>query len=174
MPQNKPNFFELLASSHRSAVHLEMRDVYGVGDEVEDFERWKQTGQRDSDPASEYWRPWVKAISEAVSRGVEVRRARIVSEPVTDYIRYEHAGTVANLAAGEQVRWLPRHTANHIALPANDFWLFDDTHTLFNYFSGNGDWTGQELTSNPETAKLCGTAFEAAWENGTPHNEYNI
>lgn len=33
-------------------VDQEMRDSYGVGDEAEDFENWRRTGQRDVDPAS--------------------------------------------------------------------------------------------------------------------------
>lgn len=32
-----------------SAVHLEMRDAYGVADEADDFARWLATGERDVD-----------------------------------------------------------------------------------------------------------------------------
>ncbi|WP_330290695.1 DUF6879 family protein [Streptomyces sp. NBC_00576] len=39
-------------------------------------------------------------VSHAVARRVVARRARIVSEPVTDYIRYELAGTAVNVHAG--------------------------------------------------------------------------
>ncbi|MFJ1753883.1 DUF6879 family protein [Kitasatospora sp. NPDC088134] len=174
MPQSKPDFFDLLKNAKRSAVHLEMRDAYGVGDEAEDFVRWKNSGERDSDPASSYWAPWVSVISETVSRGVAVQRARIVSEPVTDYIRWEHAGTSVNLAAGEEVRWLSRRKASGIALPGNDFWLFDSEIVLFNYFTGDGDWSGQELTTDPDTAQLCASAFAAVWASGVPHDEYNV
>ena len=62
-------------------------------------------------------RPWLDLIREVTGRGVPVRRARVVSEPVTDYIRFEHATTDSNVAAGEQVRWLPRH-AGHWAAAA--------------------------------------------------------
>ena len=100
MSSSEPTFAELLARCSRSAVHLEMRDQYGVSDESEGFRAWLRTGQRDTDPASETWAPWVELISRAVARGVVVRRARIISEPVTDYIRYEHGGTVVNVTAG--------------------------------------------------------------------------
>lgn len=112
MPQHVPSFNDLMEAAQHSAVHLEMRDHYGVGDEADDFNGWLRTGQRDADPGSAYWAPWVDLISRAVARGVVVRRARVVSEPVTDYIRYEHAGTVVNIHAGEQVRWLPRRHAS--------------------------------------------------------------
>jgi hypothetical protein len=48
----------------------------------------------------------------------------VVSEPVTDYIRFEHATTGSNLVVGEDVRWLPRHLATGLLLPANDYWVF--------------------------------------------------
>ncbi|MET3983441.1 DUF6879 family protein [Streptomyces sp. PvR034] len=176
MSQNEPGFEELLAAAKYSAVHLEMRDSYGVGDEAEDYERWKRTGRRDVDPASAYWAPWVGLIRDTVARGVVVRRARVVSEPVTDYIRYEHAGTVVNLQAGEQVRWLPRRQASDIALPGNDCWVFDGEIALFNHFTGDGNWSepGWEVRAESAVAHLAAAAFEAVWERGIPHEKYSV
>ncbi|MFD9541399.1 DUF6879 family protein [Streptomyces sp. NPDC060022] len=175
MPPNV-TFNELLAAAQHSAVHLEMRDVYGVGDEADDFEHWRSTGHRDVDPASPYWAPWVDLIQQAGARGVTVRRARIVSEPVTDYIRYEHAGTPVNLHAGELVRWLPRRQASDLLLPGNDLWIFDRERVLFNHFTGEGSWSepGLELRTEPNLVKQCLTAFEAVWDRGTPHDQYNL
>ena len=99
-------FLEAMAAATSTAFHLEMRDHYGVAVEAEDFARWQQSGERDMDPASEYWSDFIRLVRETLGRGVELRRARIVSEPVSDYIRFEHAGTSVNVAAGEQVRWL--------------------------------------------------------------------
>ncbi|MFD7505806.1 DUF6879 family protein [Streptomyces sp. NPDC059850] len=176
MSLNEPGFEELLASAKHTALHLEMRDVYGVGDEAEDFETWKRTGRRDVDPASAYWSPWATLMRSTVARGVAVRRARIVSEPVTEYIRYEHAGTVVNLHAGEQVRWLPRRQASDLALPGNDCWVFDDQAVLFNHFSGSGNWSepGWEVRTEQAVVQLAGSAFEAVWERGIPHEKYTV
>ncbi|MFE9259267.1 DUF6879 family protein [Streptomyces sp. NPDC006879] len=176
MSQKEPGFNELLAAARHSALHLEMRDSYGVGDEAEDFENWQRTGQRDVDPASAYWAPWVDLIRGTVARGVVVRRARVVSEPVTEYIRYEHAGTVVNLHAGEQVRWLPRRQASDIALPGNDCWVFDGEIVLFNHFTGEGSWSepGWEVRSEPAVAALASAAFETVWERGIPHEKYSV
>ncbi len=176
MSQNALSFDELMEAAQHSAVHLEMRDQYAVGDEADDFNTWFRDGRRDVDPASEYWAPWVDMIARAVGRGVTVRRARIVSEPVTDYIRYEHAGTVVNVAAGEQVRWLPRQRAADLMLPGADLWIFDGTQVLFNHFTGDGDWADppMELRTEPSIVKQCSDAFEAVWERGVPHDEYEI
>ncbi|WP_432586217.1 DUF6879 family protein [Streptomyces sp. HD1123-B1] len=176
MSQKEPGFKELLAAARHSAVHLEMRDAYGVGDEVEDFENWKRTGRRDVDPTSAYWAPWVDLIRRTVARGVAVRRARVVSEPVTDYIRYEHAGTEVNVHAGEQVRWLPRRQASDVALPGNDCWVFDGEIVLFNHFTGDGGWSDHdwEVRSEPAVAQLASSAFETVWERGVPHEKYSV
>ena len=176
MPQNEPSFRQLLEASQQSAVHLEMRDVYGVGNESDDFDEWKRSGRRDADPGSAYWAPWVDLISRATDRGVVVRRARVISEPVTDYIRYEHAGTDVNVYAGEKVRWLPRRDAATLLLPGCDLWIFDGASVLFNHFSGEGDWADprMELRSEQDVVKQCADAFEAVWECARPHSAYEI
>ncbi|MEU9559860.1 DUF6879 family protein [Streptomyces fumanus] len=174
MSQSVPSFAELLGGAQRSAVHLEMRDCYSVATEADAFAHWKATGEADADPDSEYWRPWTDLIRGLVARGVAVRRARIVSEPVSDYIRYEHAGTAANVAAGEQVRWLPRRRASDIALPGNDFWLIDNRLVRWNHFTGDGASAPGEISDDPAAARLCATAFEAVWERAVPHDEYEI
>ncbi|WP_224280585.1 DUF6879 family protein [Streptomyces sp. LS1784] len=173
--QNVTAFSELLAGARHSAVHLEMRDSYGIVGEAEEFEQFQRTGVHpDLDPEGAGWSGWVSMIRAAVARGVVVRRARIVSEPVTEYIRYEHAGTVVNLAAGEQVRWLPRRRASDLALPGNDFWLFDGTIVRFNHFTGDGASGGPEMCEDPVVAKLCADAFEAVWERAVPHEQYTV
>ncbi|WP_431036077.1 DUF6879 family protein [Streptomyces sp. P6-2-1] len=174
MPQI--DFRQLMDSARTSAVHLEMRDEYGVGDEAEDFDHWRATGERDTDPGSAYWTPWVELISRARARGVRVRRARVVSEPVTEYIRYEHAGTDVNLLAGEEVRWLPRPLAATLLLPGADLWVFDGRTVLFNHFTGNGEWAApdMELCTEPEVVEACVRAFENVWERALPHDEYKI
>ncbi|MFF3326504.1 DUF6879 family protein [Streptomyces sp. NPDC002889] len=174
MSQNVPDFAELLGGAERTAVHLEMRDIYSVGNEVESFEQFKRTGEVDLDPDSAFWLGWTSIVREAVGRGVEMRRARMVSEPVTDYIRYEHALTPVNIAVGEKVRWLPRRLASDIALPGNDLWLIDDRTILFHWFTGAGDWAGHAFNEDPDVVKLVSTAFETVWERGIPHEQYTV
>lgn len=170
------DFKGLLEAARASAVHLEMRDQYAVGDERADFEQWRATGRRDVDPASDYWAPWVDLISRTRAGGVTVRRARIVSEPATEYIRYEHAGTHVNVAAGEQVRWLPRHQAATLLVPGADLWIFDNETVLFNHFTGDGNWADpdMELVTDPTVVRQCTTAFERIWERAAPHDQYTI
>ncbi|GGX19479.1 DUF6879 family protein [Streptomyces chryseus] len=174
MPSSVPTFAELLRSASRSAVHLEMRDSYAVDNEKGPFAEWRAGRRLDPADRSSWWRPWLDLIAETVARGVVVRRARIVSEPVSEYIRFEHSGTFTNVVAGEQVRWLPRRHASGIALPGNDFWLIDGRLIRWNHFTGDGASAGGEMSDNPAEAKLCAGAFEAVWARGIPHDEYKI
>jgi hypothetical protein len=165
-----PNFSDLFARAERSAWHLEMRDAYKLTDPA--YLDW-QAGQ-EIDVAAR-WPKWFELVAATVARGVEVKRVRVVSEPVSDYIKFEHCVTAGlNIAAGEQVRWLPRRHATDLLLPGNDHWLIDETVLLVNHFDGNGDSTGHELIEDgPEVAKTCAAAFRAAWDRATPHAQYN-
>ncbi|WP_062211439.1 DUF6879 family protein [Streptomyces sp. NBRC 109706] len=174
MWRTAPPFSELLAGCRRSALHLEMRDHYDDPDEAPRVAAWESGFRPDPADRSSWWRPWLDMVSETVARGVEIRRARIVSEPVSRYTRYLYDGTFANILAGEQIRWLPRKKASAIALPGNDFWLFDETLVRFGYFSGEGAYLGDEMTDQPDVAQLCTAAFEAVWNVATPHDDYRI
>jgi hypothetical protein len=138
---------------------------------------WQSGHRLDLNNPEEWWAVWHRMLGELIARGVEVRRARIISEPVSKYIKFEHDVTdVVNIAGGEQVRWLPRRQASDLALPGNDFWLFDDTVVLINHFNGDGGWAPEpeERNDNPTVAKLCSSAFEAVWERAEPHQRYRL
>ncbi|MFI1173753.1 DUF6879 family protein [Streptomyces melanogenes] len=171
MPSSAPSFAELLGQCERSAVHLELRDSYAPTGR---FEAWRRGERVDWEDRVSWWHPYDQLIADSVARGVVIRRARVVSEPVTEYIRWEHYVTRANITAGEQVRWLPRRRATDIALPGNDFWLFDDRLLRVHHFSGDGEVVEDEITRDPATVKLCSTAFEAVWERAVPHQLFHV
>lgn len=175
MPQKPPvlSFEDLLDSAHRHALHLELRDVYAVGEEREVYDAFLRDGSVPTDD-SDYWSGWLPLVERTVARGVKVRRARIVSEPVTDYIRFEHAITDANLRAGEEVRWLPRRRASALALPGNDFWLIDDRLVRWNIFSGDGEALEPDHTEDLRAVKLCAESFRTVWDLATDHADYRI
>nr|WP_203596254.1 DUF6879 family protein [Actinomadura bangladeshensis] len=147
-----------------------MRDGYMRSDPW--YQAW-QAGR-----AAEYEantpRPWLDLIREVTGRSVDVRRTRIISEPASDYIRFEHATTPGNIAAGERVRWVPRPRAAALALPGTDCWIRDAEAVLFSHYTGDGEVAGRDLTTDPGVVRLCATAFEAAWELGVDHEAYQV
>ncbi|WP_237405282.1 DUF6879 family protein [Actinacidiphila reveromycinica] len=147
-----------------------MRDGYMRSDPR--FAAWR-AGERDGLVVAG---AWLSLIAETTSRGVPVRRARIVSEPVSDYVRFEHHLTAGNVTAGEQVRWLARRRASDLALPGNDFWLFDGDVVVFHHFDGEGEPAAddEEVRTDQAAVRLCADAFTRVWERAVPHADYAI
>jgi hypothetical protein len=161
---------DLFGKTRYSVTHLELKDTYG---QTAGFRAWQQGVSIEEISGFEIFRPWVNLVRGHMDRGVSFRRARVVSAPISDFIRYENAITpAANLAAGEQVRWLRRQHSTDIAFPGCDFWQFDAGRVCFVFQSGDGEPAGYELTEDPAVTKLCSAAFEAVWERGVDHSEY--
>jgi hypothetical protein len=166
-----PSIYELVRSCKRSAIHLEMRDGYDRDDPM--FLAWQQGHVPDPQAdRSTWWRPWLDLIVDVTGRGVQVQRARIISEPISEYIQFEYQGTFTNVAAGEEIRWLPRRQTTDIALPGNDFWVFDEERVRIGHFDGEGKSTAHEMTDDPAVLELCLSAFESVWGRAIPHEQY--
>lgn len=103
--------------------------------------------------------------------GGEIRRARIVSEPVSDYIRFEHHLTAGNIRAGEQVRWLPRRRASKLALPGNDFWPFD-SRLLMKFVFDDDRTLGVELSDAQAEVLAACEARDVAWHHAVRTEDF--
>jgi hypothetical protein len=161
-----------LATYHSEALHLEMRDIYATDIERSRFQTWLRGEPLDPEQEAEWWRQWFDLMRANREAGKTLRRLRIVSEPVTDYIRFEWLDAFNLVKAGEDVRWLPRRRTSKLLLPGNDYWLFDGKTVAFTHFSGDGHVLDHEMTADAGVVQTCKTAFEAAWAVAVPHNEY--
>jgi hypothetical protein len=149
-----------------------MRDVYATDIEKDRFQTWLRGETLDPEAEAEWWRPWIELMKRNNEVGKTLRRLRIVSEPVTDYIRFEWLDAAQLVRAGEDVRWLPRRNVSALLLLGNDFWMFDRETVAFTHFSGDGHVLDREMTTDPGVVEACSTAFENAWKIAIPHNEY--
>lgn len=162
----QPSLPELIRAAKRSIVHVEGRDTYDPTHPS--FLRWQET--RDT---SYPWDNWVSLIGGVVERGVRVRRLRVVSEPVSDYIRWEHAISYGNIQAGEDLRWLPRRLAYDLLIPVADLWLFDQRSLAFNHTAGDGTAIDHmDFQLDPRYVTQIIGVIEQLWERGIPHAEY--
>jgi Family of unknown function (DUF6879) len=168
-PVSEEQFGELLARGFgREAVHLEMRDSYGTVAELPHMARWA-AGERDD---LGWLQEWCGTLREHMRAGRSVRRARVVSEPLSDYQRWSYSIAGPMVEAGEDIRWVPRRLVSPVALPGNDFYLFDDRLAVFLLYAGNGLAAGRVGSADPAVLRLCRSAFEAVWELSVPHREY--
>jgi hypothetical protein len=157
-----------LNSFQREALHLEMRDSYGTAAEIPHLAKWEAGEPDDTD----WLQPWFDTVRSGVAAGKVFRRLRIVSEPVSDYQKWVLKDSHLFVEAGEEVCWVPRSRVSTLALPGNDFWLFDDQTVVFLVFAGSGLVVDRQRTSDRQAVELCRTAFDAAWRLSIPDIEY--
>ena len=158
----------LFTSFQREALHLEMRDSYGTAVELPHLRKW-EAGEPDD---TEWLQPWFDRVSASTQAGKVFRRARIVSEPISDYQKWAINDTPLFVAAGEDIRWIPRRQVSTVALPGNDFWLFDDEVVVFLIFAGSGLVVDRHRMTDRSAIQLCRTSFEEVWKLSIPTSEY--
>ena len=110
----------------RRVFRLETLDWYDAPNEREPY-----AGFLAGKPADWTWRePWKRLVRDVRASGRIMQRVHVVTEPVSDYIRFELLRVYpANVEAGEDVRILSRVTAERLSLDLafdGDFWEFDD------------------------------------------------
>ncbi|MEU6587242.1 DUF6879 family protein [Nocardia sp. NPDC046763] len=167
-PISDDDFEQLLTEFQAESIHLETRDAYGTAVELPHMAQWA-AGEPDD---LEWLQGWCSTLREHTAAGKSIRRARIVSEPLSDYQRWSYSIAWPMVGAGEDIRWTPRRLVSSIAMPGNDFYLFDDRLAVFLHYAGNGLGTGKTASTDPADLQLCRTAFEAVWKLAIPHREY--
>lgn len=167
----KTALVDLIKAAKYSVVHLEQRDEYTP---EPDFLEWRDNGKTASPQAMRAsMRGWMEFVAEIVGRGVRMRRARIVSEPLSDYIQWERALTDYNVEAGEDVRWLSRRDGYDLLTPTADFYIIDSRLVAFNFNGGDGSSLREyEYVSDPARVGPVVAAFEQVWNRAVPHADY--
>jgi hypothetical protein len=161
-------FDRLLREFEQESIHLETRDAYGTAVELPHMAKWAA-----GEPDDLTWlQGWCATLRDHVKAGRSVRRARIVSEPLSDYQRWSHSIAHPMVDAGEDIRWLPRCLVSALALPGNDYYLLDDRLVVFLHYAGNGLAVDKTTSTDPHDIQLCRSAFEAAWKLAIPHHDY--
>lgn len=159
---------DLFRACRRSAFHLETHDTYGVPDESEPFRKFLAGAEDDYQWLSD----WLAVVRAATSRGVQFARARVVTEPHVDYTRWGLVVARENIAAGEDIRYLPRHRIQPSDLTADDYWLFDDETVAFTLFTHDGSAAGAALTRDHAIVDRCRRVRDIVWQRAIPHSEY--
>lgn len=161
-------FDEFFYKFERTACHLEVLDVYETPEESEPFRKFL-AGEPDD---LEWFQDWMELVQQVTSSGKQMRRARVVTAPHTDYTRWALSIARHNIAAGEEVRYLARHLVDQSELTTDGFWLFDDNQVAFNVFEPSGQYVGGALTIDPVIVEHCRAVWNRVWDKATPYSEY--
>lgn len=161
----------LLRSFKRSAFRMETRDTYALSYEQADFEQFL-AGTPTPPPELEWWRPWLDEIAQLTAEGKTVSRVRLLSEPPTDYQRWEMWAAPWHSHAGERIGYMPRSRAEQLGiLLTHDWWLLDDERVIAMWFTNAGEVSDRELITEPGTvARFCAWR-DLAVQNATPAEE---
>ena len=162
---------ELFNSFERDAFHLELRDDYGSPIEDTPYARWQR-----GEPDDYAWLdPWMTLMKRVTGEGKTVRRVRVITEPHSRYVGWEHSLTHLNQKAGEDIRWLPRHRLPEgidFPVAGNDWWLYDDRLLAVGHFDPEGRVLGSEIVEDPDTVAECLRVRDLLWSAAIPHAEY--
>lgn len=160
---------ELCRGITKSFVHLETRDSYGTEVELPHLAKWRR-----GEPDDFVWLAWwLELIRSHRAAGRSCRRARIVSEPLSEYQRWTLSHAARFIDAGEEIAFVPRRQLTNVALPGSgDFYVFDDKLVLFLHYAGSGANASFEITEDPPTVRACQQAFEAVWKLAIPFRDY--
>src|SRR5215831_4275472 len=92
---------------------------------------------------------WDRVVGEARRVGKTMQRVHVITEPLTDYLRFELAFYRGSVLVGEDIRLLPGYLAAGLDLPGFDYWLFDDERAAVMYYGDRGTWLRTEIVTEP-------------------------
>jgi Family of unknown function (DUF6879) len=155
-------------SYQREAFRLETLPAYNVGSERAEYERFIATGRLDISDGD----PWLTRVRHFRRTGRWIGRVHVISRPLTDYLCYEFAVYHYTVTAGEDVRILDLADQPNPGLPAQDFWLFDDTAIVRMDYGPDGTQRGRELLDDADPAPYVGWK-QLALEHAQQFMEYD-
>ncbi|MFJ4657425.1 DUF6879 family protein [Nocardia sp. NPDC088792] len=159
----------LIRGAEKEAFHLELLDDYESPGGDQPYRNWLAEGPEDD---YAWFEDWLGMIRDITAGGAVVRRARVVTVPLTDYQRWMLEITENNADAGEDVRYLPRHLTDSHRLTADDWWLIDDSIVSYTVFDIVGNWVGGALTSDPRIVAYCKEVRDYVWELAVPYRDF--
>ena len=105
-------FDALFTSFKYTAYRLETLQAYDLSYEVEPFQAFLAGHPRPADSSKDQWVGMIKAAVEA---GKVFQRVHVVTEPLTDYLRYELGWSYPpNVEVGEDIRILPAESGRRV------------------------------------------------------------
>lgn len=159
-------FAHLFGEFARSAWRWECQGEYREPAESEPFRLWR-AGRGDDT----WLRPWADQVRAYRRAGKTFQRARMLTEPPTEYLRWMLDVTRLNVEAGEDIRWIDERRARAMDAPRDDFYLFDDDRVAVLKFDERGV-SGAELIDDPDVVGEYRAWRDRVWPVAVPHARY--
>ncbi|WP_434740572.1 DUF6879 family protein [Micromonospora sp. SH-82] len=164
-------FNRLFRDFRYTAYRLETLQRYDVSYEQDEFARFLAGETRGEFPGIAAWCDTVRA---AVSVGKRMHRVHVVTEPLSDYVRFECGWAYEHtVEAGEDVRLIVLTGRDWPAdLPHHDYWLFDSSQLVAMHYDEEGRFVSGEVTTDPEKIVQANRWRDAAVSVSIPYRRY--
>ncbi|MEU6504869.1 DUF6879 family protein [Streptomyces sp. NPDC046942] len=168
-PELRPfsSIAHLFREFRHTAWRLETRPGYASDRRSPKWARW-QAGEDIATEAS----GWLENVTAQTAARKRFARVRLVDDPPTEGQRFLLASAPGNVAAGEDIRNLPRAQAEQLRLPDFDFWLFDSKILARFAFDEDDTTLGVYVTEDPAEVLSACQARDAAWHHAVPTQEF--
>jgi hypothetical protein len=161
------SFADFVLGYERAAFRFEIRERYNEPEEAEQVRRFLA-----GEPDYAWNEEWAAMMRQRTAQGQRMERVRVVTEPHSDYTWFGLDLARINVAAGEDIRYLPRAMAENLDLPGHDFWLIDSSRVGILRFGSDDVLLGAEvLTDSAVVVRHCYWR-DVAWHNAVPFAEY--
>ncbi|GAA3755082.1 DUF6879 family protein [Salinactinospora qingdaonensis] len=173
---SRPGIDELvkaLSGFRYSLFRLETLQRYSGSSEDEALAEWRRSG---TVTPTEELRQWCAHIQRRVRDGCRAQRVHVVTEPLTDYMRFELASYAPNVEAGEEVRVIP--VPPNGEWPADvpsgsDFWLIDARQLWSMRYAPDGAWLEAEPVTDVQRIVDACAIRDAALAQSRPWRDYH-
>jgi hypothetical protein len=176
VPVSEQEIYEAVEAFKSTAFRLETLPQYAVPQDVERLRVFRETGQPPARTTETS--PWLGLIARTTAAGRRWSRVHIVSEPLTEYLRFELLAYRDNASAGESIRIADRDTHAALAHLTEDFWLLDGdgdhSVAVLMRYDADGHFLGAERAEHPDTVARCRAERDLALALAVPLDEYLV
>lgn len=151
----------------RSSWRWECQGEYQVDAEM--LQRWRDGLRFVESDAGYSWQAYIRGLRR---RGIPFERVRMLTEPLTDYLRWMLSITYRNIDVGEDIRWLDQSVARDLAMPPYDFYLFDDRRLAIMHFDDDKLLADVDVTDDPDRVATHRAYRDAVWPLAARHVDY--
>lgn len=147
MTLTRDQFQELFNERWTTAWRWECQGSYGEPKEQEPVRKFL-AGDRDLS----WFEPWKQRVRDWCADGRRMARVRMLTDPLTVYLRYQLFLTIAAVEAGEEILFIDEARAAALGAPKDDYWIFDDTRVVTMLFDDDGV-SSATLITDPEAVR---------------------
>jgi hypothetical protein len=160
-------FDHLFDTIERSSWRWECQGDYQV--DAASLQRWRDGLPFDETEGGRAWQSYIRGLRR---RGVPFERVRMLTEPLTDYLRWMLTITYRNIDAGEDIRWIHQAVAVDLGMPTYDFYLFDDQRLAIMHFDDDKVLADLDVTEDPDQLATHRVYRDAVWPLAVRHTDY--